>query len=73
MMLLTGIESQMLLINRSLPDDWLLYNRVMLQPLGAGGATTKWLTKVKRNKIIYITLTILKIEGKAVYQSRGKK
>ena len=39
MMLLTGIESQTLLMNTSLPDGWLLYNSVMLQPLGAGGAT----------------------------------
>ena len=41
MMLLTGIESQMLVMNRSLPGGGLLYNRVMLQPLGAGGATIK--------------------------------
>ena len=50
MMLLTGIESQVLVMNRSLPDGRLLYNRVMLQPLGAGGATMKWLTKVGNKK-----------------------
>ena len=52
MMLLTGIESQVLVMNRSLPDGRLLYNRVMLQPLGAGGATMKWLTKVGNKKKI---------------------
>ena len=33
---LTGIVSQVLLMNRSLPDDW-SYNRLMLQLLGTTG------------------------------------
>jgi len=33
---LTGIVSQVLLMNRSLPDDW-SYSRVMLQLLGTTG------------------------------------
>ena len=38
--LLTGSVSQVLLMNRSLPDDW-LYNRVMLQLLGTAGTVRK--------------------------------
>ena len=37
---LTGAVSQVLLMNRSLPDDW-SYDRVMLQLLGAAGTVRK--------------------------------
>ena len=37
---LTGTVSQVLLMYRSLPDDW-LYDRVMLQLLGTAGTVRK--------------------------------
>ena len=39
--LLTGTVSQVLLMNRSLPDGW-SYDRVMLQLLGTAGTVGKF-------------------------------